>query len=104
MKVAELAIVLTNSHFPYCGKIKSSNLEGQTFYGAEFGENVKSEVDLSYHMYKVFVQFIFFQLDDDPFNPDFVEVDRVLDVSTCIDQVTGNVSITFYEQDGFSSY
>ena len=33
------------------------------------------------------------QLDDEPFNPDFVEVDRVLDQSTCMDQVTGEVNV-----------
>ena len=39
------------------------------------------------------------QLDDEPFNPDFVEVDRVLDQSTCLDQVTGDVCIVFLSQD-----
>jgi len=35
------------------------------------------------------------ELDDEPFNPDFVEVDRVLDQSSCIDQVTGE-TVTHY--------
>ena len=35
----------------------------------------------------------FSQIDDEPFNPDYVEVDRVLDVSTGVDQATGAVSM-----------
>ena len=37
---------------------------------------------------------ISYQIDDEPFNPDYVEVDRVLDVSTGVDQATGAVSIS----------
>lgn len=32
---------------------------------------------------------LFFQTEDDPFNPDFVEVDRVLDEATHTDPTTG---------------
>lgn len=32
-------------------------------------------------------------MDDEPFNPDYVEVDRVLDVSTGVDHHTGEVRI-----------
>lgn len=31
------------------------------------------------------------QLDEEPFNPDYVEVDRVLDMSTGVDQNSGEV-------------
>lgn len=31
------------------------------------------------------------QLDEEPFNPDYVEVDRVLDMSTGLDQNSGEV-------------
>lgn len=30
-------------------------------------------------------------MDEDPFNPDYVEVDRVLEVSYCEDKDTGEV-------------
>ena len=41
-----------------------------------------------------FVEFFYFgwQLDEEPFNPDYVEVDRVLDKSTGVDQNSGEVS------------
>eukprot|EP00794_Sanderia_malayensis_P019257 gene19257-21185_t len=35
------------------------------------------------------------ELDDEPFNPDFVEVDRVLDINMCVDQITGE-TVTHY--------
>lgn len=31
------------------------------------------------------------QMEEDPFNPDYVEVDRVLEVSYCEDKDTGEV-------------
>lgn len=31
-------------------------------------------------------------MEEDPFNPDYVEVDRVLEVSYCEDKDTGEVS------------
>lgn len=34
---------------------------------------------------------LFQQLDEEPFNPDYVEVDRVLDMSTGVDQNSGEV-------------
>jgi len=34
----------------------------------------------------------FSELDEEPFNPDYVEVDRVLDMSTGVDQNSGEVS------------
>lgn len=33
-----------------------------------------------------------FQIEEDPFNPDYVEVDRVLEVSYCEDKDTGQVT------------
>lgn len=36
------------------------------------------------------------QVDDEPFNPDYVEIDRILDVSTGVDQSTGAVFISEY--------
>lgn len=35
------------------------------------------------------------QLDEEPFNPDYVEVDRVLDMSTGVDQNSGEVKKLF---------
>lgn len=34
-----------------------------------------------------------FKIEEDPFNPDYVEVDRVLEVSYCEDKDTGEVAI-----------
>lgn len=34
-------------------------------------------------------------MEEDPFNPDYVEVDRVLEVSYCEDKDTGEVSFFF---------
>lgn len=34
---------------------------------------------------------IIFQMEEEPFNPDYVEVDRVLEVSYCEDKDTGEV-------------
>ena len=34
---------------------------------------------------------LFFQLDDEPFNPDYVEIDRVLDTTTTTDPVSNEV-------------
>jgi len=34
-----------------------------------------------------------FQIEEEPFNPDYVEVDRVLEVSYCEDKDTGEVAI-----------
>lgn len=47
----------------------------------------QSNLALSVNMHCVFPQ-----LDEEPFNPDYVEVDRVLDMSTGVDQNTGEVS------------
>lgn len=33
-----------------------------------------------------------FKMEEDPFNPDYVEVDRVLEVSYCQDKDTGEVT------------
>ena len=33
------------------------------------------------------------QMEEEPFNPDYVEVDRVLEVSLCEDKDTGEVNI-----------
>lgn len=38
-----------------------------------------------------FCIFCFSQMDEEPFNPDYVEVDRVLEVSYCEDKDTGEV-------------
>lgn len=42
------------------------------------------------------------QLDEEPFNPDYVEVDRVLDMSTGVDQNTGEVSQLDKQQEVFA--
>lgn len=34
------------------------------------------------------------QMEEEPFNPDYVEVDRVLEVSLCEDKDTGEVSVS----------
>lgn len=34
------------------------------------------------------------QMEEEPFNPDYVEVDRVLEVSLCEDKDTGEVNIS----------
>lgn len=34
---------------------------------------------------------VVFQMEEEPFNPDYVEVDRVLEVSYCEDKDTGEV-------------
>lgn len=39
-----------------------------------------------------FTVFHSFQIEEDPFNPDYVEVDRVLEVSYCEDKDTGQVT------------
>lgn len=41
------------------------------------------------HRIYVVKKYFFFQTEDDPFNPDFVEVDRVLDEATHTDPTTG---------------
>lgn len=38
----------------------------------------------------------FVQMEEDPFNPDYVEVDRVLEVSYCEDKDTGEVKEIFF--------
>ena len=43
-----------------------------------------------------FVIPIFFQMEEEPFNPDYVEVDRVLEVSYCEDKDTGEVKYIFF--------
>lgn len=50
-----------------------------------------------------FFSFLFFcvgfcssQMEEDPFNPDYVEVDRVLEVSYCEDKDTGEVKEIFF--------
>lgn len=35
-------------------------------------------------------------MDEDPFNPDYVEVDRVLEVSYCEDKDTGEVTLFIF--------
>lgn len=46
-------------------------------------------------LYHIFLNYAVFsfgqQLDEEPFNPDYVEVDRVLDMSTGVDQNSGEV-------------
>lgn len=46
-------------------------------------------------LYHIFINYAVFsfgqQLDEEPFNPDYVEVDRVLDMSTGVDQNSGEV-------------
>lgn len=34
------------------------------------------------------------QMEEEPFNPDYVEVDRVLEVSLCEDKDTGEVNMS----------
>ena len=43
-----------------------------------------------------YISFMFtLQLEEEPFNPDYVEVDRVLDMSIGVDQNTGEVRNPF---------
>ena len=39
----------------------------------------------------VIVVHVFIQLDDEPFNPDYLEIDRVLDTQDTTDPVTNDV-------------
>ena len=43
------------------------------------------------HLAGKMLYFFGLQLDEEPFNPDYVEVDRVLDMSTGLDQNSGEV-------------
>lgn len=42
-------------------------------------------------------------MEEEPFNPDYVEVDRVLEVSLCEDKDTGEVNMSYSKSGRYSS-